>query len=87
MEAKTPKGEVTCLKASNNLVAELEIKLRNMNMLDHAIISRCCCFQVLIKELSLHKKHLQFAVKLIKLNSLEYWRGGICFLNIPKMII
>lgn len=45
-------------EAQNNLAAELERKLRNMNTLDHAIISRCCCFQVLIKELSLHKKLL-----------------------------
>lgn len=87
VEVKTLRGEVTCLEACNTLVAELEIKLRNMNMLDHATISRCYCFQVLIKELSLHKKHLWFAVKLIKLNSLAYWRGGICFLNLPKMII
>lgn len=58
MEVMTLRGEVTCLEACSNLVAELEIKLRNMNMLDHAIISRCYCFQVLIKELSLHKIHL-----------------------------
>lgn len=58
MEIKTLRGEVTCLEACTNLAAELEIKLRNMNMPDHAVISRCYCFQVLIKELSLHKKHL-----------------------------
>jgi len=58
VELKTLRGEIICLEACNNLVAELEIKLRNMNMLDHAIISRCYCIQILIKELSLHKKHL-----------------------------
>lgn len=63
MEGKTRRSEVICLEACSNLVAELEIKLRDMNMLDHAIISRCYGFQVLIKELSLHKKHLYCEVK------------------------
>lgn len=63
MEVKTRRSEVICLEACSNLVAELEIKLRHMNMLDHAIISRCYGFQVLIKELSLHKKHLYCEVK------------------------